>query len=54
MVLRELLRRGLLDAEVWPAVGVAVDEERDLMSGVALAVRVTVAVGATTIIVLII
>jgi hypothetical protein len=41
MVLRELLRRGLLDAEVRPAIGVAVDVECDPMSGVALAVRVT-------------
>ena len=43
MVLRELLRRGLLDAEVRPAVGVAVDEERDQVSAVALAVRIAVA-----------
>jgi hypothetical protein len=44
MVLRELLRRGLLDAEVRPAVGVAVDEERDLVPAVTLAVGITIAV----------
>jgi hypothetical protein len=44
MVLRELLRRGLLGAEVGPPVGIAIDEERDLVATIVLTVRVAVAV----------
>lgn len=44
MVLRELLGRSLLDAEIGSTVGVAVNIERGASAGVALAPRIAVAV----------
>jgi hypothetical protein len=54
MELWKLLSGGLLDAEVGPTICVPVDEERDLMAGVALALGVTMLLGLTMLIMLLI